>query len=420
MTTHVHRALVRVLAAVLFALVAAHAAADDSSSAEPRVTLPGHVAPALAHAIPLVPADRAAQKSAQEPLTLTITLQRSDQAGFEQYLREVYDPASPTFRRYMTQSQLADAFGPSREAYQQVVDYLSQNGFAVVELAANRLTLTVQGSRENAERVFGVRIGDYQLGDRAFHANDTDPSLPVSIAAYVSSVSGLSNMAIPRPLAKTTPQDVKDACRDDVIGMIPLVGGIYGGWQWYIHQVQPGDPTPFDQAQDVIGIVSLMAVVIKNLFELVSVPMAAGHCAGFYLGYVTHHNNNFLLKHLRTRLPQIAGGVDKAGTKAVNAQKIGLVEFDTFHPSDVVDWINITQGDPSFAMRLTQVARQWRCREPGTGRIGSPSRYRIADACGSVGEHDVRGVRRAGKHHVSADVQCHDQRRRDRDQQLLD
>jgi hypothetical protein len=363
----VHRALVRVLALALFALATSHAAADDRSSAELRVTLPGHVAPALAQAIPLMPDDRAAQKSARESLTLTITLQRTDQAGFEQYLREVYDPASPRFRRYMTQSQLADAFGPSREAYQQVVEYLSQNGFAVAELAANRLTLAVQASRENVERVFGVRIGDYRLGDRTFHANDTDPSLPVSIAAYVSSVAGLSSMAIPRYLAKTTPQDVKDACRDDAIGMIPLVGGIYGGWQWYIHQVQPGDQTPFDQAQDVIGILSLMSVVIRSLFELVTVPMAVGHCAGFYLGYATHHHNNFLLKGVSAKLPRTGRRIDQATAKAVNAQKIGLVEFDTFHPSDVVDWINITQGDPSFATHLTQVHVNGGVGSPGPG-----------------------------------------------------
>src|SRR5215831_16471231 len=66
------------------------------------VRLPGHVLPALTGATPVPPTPGAGA----EPLTLTVVLQRTDQAGFDRYLHEVYDPASPQFRHFLSQGEI--------------------------------------------------------------------------------------------------------------------------------------------------------------------------------------------------------------------------------------------------------------------------------------------------------------------------
>src|SRR5262245_4322839 len=150
------------------------------------VRLPGHVLPALAKAKAVAPQSKTV---AEKSLTLTLVLKHDDQAGFERYLHDVYDSHSPNHRRFLTQSELSDRFGPSRDAYDGVLSYLQQNGFTLVEGSANRLTLTVRGTRAQAERTFAIHIGDYKIGDTTFYANDSDPELPVALASRVQAVS---------------------------------------------------------------------------------------------------------------------------------------------------------------------------------------------------------------------------------------
>jgi hypothetical protein len=191
------------VAAAIALLGASGARSPGSAAASPaggaRVRLPGHVLPALARAT-RTPTPRAAGTA---PLTLTLVLRRDDQTGFERYLHDVYDPASPRHRRFLSQRELSERFGPSEHAYERVLGHLQGAGFALVEGSANRLTLTVRGTRAAAERALGVDIGYWRTGDRTFFANADDPALPASIAAHVQSVAGLANLAQPRPAKRS-------------------------------------------------------------------------------------------------------------------------------------------------------------------------------------------------------------------------
>ena len=196
-----------VLGLMLGVILPLHSEVPVVQAASDLVRLPGHVLPALTGATP-VPATPGVDA---EPLTLTLVLKREDQAGFDQYLRDVNDLSSPNYRRFLTQSELSDRFGPSREAYDGVLSYLQHNGFTLVEGSANRLTLTVRGTRAQAERTFAVRIGDYQIGDTRFHANDREPALPRKLAHTIAAVSGLSSLARPRPIIERI--QIKTACQ---------------------------------------------------------------------------------------------------------------------------------------------------------------------------------------------------------------
>src|SRR5689334_20915641 len=89
-----------------FLLVAAASAVGAARG--PGVRIPGHVLPALPRAT------RTGRGSAEEPLTLTFVLAPDDRAGFDRYLRALYDPASSDYRHFLGQREIADRFGPSR------------------------------------------------------------------------------------------------------------------------------------------------------------------------------------------------------------------------------------------------------------------------------------------------------------------
>ena len=172
------------------------AAASTSAGGE-RIPLRGHVVPL-----------QAAMPAGSEPparLTLTLTLNRDDEPGFAQYLRDVYDPASPSFRHFLNQGQIAERFGPSTAVVDRLSAWLQSERLAVVEGSANRLTLTVAGDRADVERAFGVQLTTYTNGARAFYAAASDPSLPSDLAPHVLAIAGLADLALPRSINQTLP-----------------------------------------------------------------------------------------------------------------------------------------------------------------------------------------------------------------------
>ncbi len=100
-------------------------------------------------------------------------------------------------RRFLTPRQAADRFGPSRRRYDLVLGWLRAQGLDLVEESANRLTLTVRGTRAEVERAFDVTIGEYRIGDTTFRANDRNPRLPRAIAPAVQAIVGLTDLQQP-------------------------------------------------------------------------------------------------------------------------------------------------------------------------------------------------------------------------------
>jgi hypothetical protein len=163
---------------------------------EQAVRLPGHVLQVSQFVIAPF-----AAAAAEKSITLTATLNWSDPAGFEAYAAGVAARKNPT----LSLAELTARYGPTAEAYQAVIAYLERSGFTLVEGSANRLTVTVQGTRARAEQAFAIKIRDYQLSDRTFYANDQDPAVTAEIAPFIRSISGLNDLAIPRPAAAPSP-----------------------------------------------------------------------------------------------------------------------------------------------------------------------------------------------------------------------
>src|SRR5437868_4686930 len=163
---------------------------EDSTSNDPRDSRKGMVR--LAGEVPsaLAGATRLPEKMAADAqLTLTIILKHADQAGFDRYFKDLYDERSPSFRHFLSQREITARFGPTRKAYGAVLDYLRRSGFTLVQGSENRLTLTVRGTRAQAERTFRVQSQNVERGGQRFFSNDQDPALPQSLASNVLAVT---------------------------------------------------------------------------------------------------------------------------------------------------------------------------------------------------------------------------------------
>ena len=173
----------------------------------PTVFLAGHVLGILPNATPL---PRDPQKG-QEPLTICVLLNVSDQEGFDAFGRDFSDPSSHNYGKTITAAEFTASFGPTQQAYDTVLAYLKENGFSFEAPTASRRTITAHGTRAQAEAAFHVNIDDYVLGSRTFHAIANDPALPAEIAPLVAGISGLSNLAQWRPALAPTVDSVMTA-----------------------------------------------------------------------------------------------------------------------------------------------------------------------------------------------------------------
>ena len=299
--------------AILVAAMALPTFLSATTHAGPAVIAPatttrlsGHVLPALANATRqpqswmkwLTGADAADAQS----IILTIVLNRDDESGFQQYLHDVYDPASPIFRKFLAPTQLAERFGPSQSTYDDTLAWLKSQDFELLEGSTNRMTLTVRGTRGGAAKAFAVGIGDYALGERHFYAIESEPSLPTTLAAHVQYVAGLSNLAVPH-----TPQPQIKAIQRAVCSII----------------------------------VPLNVYLNRRLVDPDGTASLADQQAAYRrkLGDCLRHisDQHATQSYLFTDPPPPAWqGADGSG------QTIGLLEFDTYDPSNVADFISLT------------------------------------------------------------------------------
>ena len=169
--------------------------------------LPGHVPNVISS---LTPKGRLA---ATNQLWLAIGLPLRDAAGLDSYLAQVYDPASPNFRQFLTPEEFTVRFGPTEQDYEAVKNFARANGLAVTGTYDNRLLLDVAGSAAKVENAFHVALRSYRhpSENRDFFAPDTEPT--VDAALPVTDIQGLSDFSRPHPklvkrnVAKALPQN---------------------------------------------------------------------------------------------------------------------------------------------------------------------------------------------------------------------
>ena len=162
-------------------------------------------------------------------LNFVLVLPLRNQEALTNFLAEIYDPASPHFRQFLTTEQFTAMFGPSEQDYQAVLDYAQASGFEVTHKHPNRTMVSLKAPVAQIERAFGVTMRTYRhpAENRLFHAPDADPALDVAVP--ILTICGLDDFSLPRPLSHRRPprSAIAQATPQDGPGSAP--GGAYMG-----------------------------------------------------------------------------------------------------------------------------------------------------------------------------------------------
>jgi uncharacterized repeat protein (TIGR03803 family) len=137
---------------------------------------------------------------ATNELELVIGLPLRNKGALADLLREVYDPTSANYRRYLTSEQFTERFGPTVQDYQAVIAFAEAHSMKITATHPNRTLLDVRASVAAIEKTLHVlmRVYEHPREARIFYAPDTDPSLDLGVR--VLSIGGLDDFSPPRPM----------------------------------------------------------------------------------------------------------------------------------------------------------------------------------------------------------------------------
>jgi subtilase family serine protease len=218
----------------LHVVAAVVACASVICQAQPQGLLTRHVRDAVVNGqAPLV-----GHLPASQQMRLVLVLPVRDQAGLDSFLKDLYNPASPQFRKFLTVEEFTARFGATPGDYNAVLQFAENSGLKVVATSLNRRNVDVTGSVAAIEKAFNVTLGVYQLPteNRTFYAPDREPT--VNLPFQLWRISGLDNYSIPKPaLMRRSGRHEREVKSNTITGSCPegsycgsdMRGAYYGG-----------------------------------------------------------------------------------------------------------------------------------------------------------------------------------------------
>jgi subtilase family serine protease len=168
------------------------------------MTLVGHAQLMMTHHVRDVVRDGQVQANGQLPqnqmMNLDIVLPVRNQAGLDQFVADVYDPASASYHHFLTPQQFTAQFGPTQADYDAVVQFAQLNGFTVTGGSRDGMDVQVRGTVAQVENAFHVHLRTYNdpTRSRTFFSPDQEPTTDLSFNLW--HVSGLDNYSVPQPM----------------------------------------------------------------------------------------------------------------------------------------------------------------------------------------------------------------------------
>ena len=191
LTQSIRRFLFAAAISVLFFSISFEALSQSSSSYR-------SVPPAVSQSL------RLGRLGAAEVLHLSIGLPLRNTDELTNFLRQVSDPTSASYRHYLTPDQFTERFGPTEDDYNTVINFAEANGLKITGTHPNRVLLNVAATVADVERTFQVKMYRYQhpTEGRTFIAPDSEPFM--DLGAPVLNIAGLETYSEVRPGVQLT------------------------------------------------------------------------------------------------------------------------------------------------------------------------------------------------------------------------
>lgn len=146
---------------------------------------------------------------ATRPLIINISFAPRNRSALTTLLADLQDPASPRYRQWLSPAEYNARFGRSRDEVAAVREWISAQGFRVVESSERGITSIATVAQ--AESAFATTL--VASADGSVYANASDPQIPSRFAGIIGSIEGLDNTRHSLPMAVLPPYS--RAARDE-------------------------------------------------------------------------------------------------------------------------------------------------------------------------------------------------------------
>ncbi|MCY0874971.1 MAG: protease pro-enzyme activation domain-containing protein [Firmicutes bacterium] len=143
-----------------------------------------------------VPSDAVNLGSVPASQSMQVTVAMQPSAGLAAYVQQLQSEPLAN-RSYLTPSEIGDKFGSPD--YSAMSSYLQSQGLTVTTNPGG-LMMEASGSAAQIEQAFHVSVDQYKTPTLSFFSATSQPLLPGSLAPSVTSVVGLSDQTVVKPM----------------------------------------------------------------------------------------------------------------------------------------------------------------------------------------------------------------------------
>lgn len=139
---------------------------------------------------------------ANKILRLDLVLALHDQEDLDNFIEDLYNPASPSYKKYLTVTEFTKRFGPNEEDYNAVINFANAKGFKIIGGSRDGMDIQIEGSVAAIEKAFNITLQVYEdyKANRKFYAPNREPTVNLPFPLW--HISGLDNYSIPHPRYK--------------------------------------------------------------------------------------------------------------------------------------------------------------------------------------------------------------------------
>lgn len=121
------------------------------------------------------------------------------EAAFEKRLKDLHDPTSPNYYRWLSAKQVGQLYGPSAEDVSAIESWLRSQGFTVDTIYDNGVVIAFSGNAGQVSEAFHTEIHQLEAHGEHHIANMSDPKIPEALAPAVVGVVSLNDF-MPHPM----------------------------------------------------------------------------------------------------------------------------------------------------------------------------------------------------------------------------
>ncbi|MGO8734397.1 MAG: FG-GAP-like repeat-containing protein [Terriglobia bacterium] len=121
--------------------------------------------------------------------------------GLQTLLDQQQDVSTPNYHGWLTPDEFGAAFGVGQSDLQQITDWLTNQGFAIQDVARGRRSIMFSGTASQVEDAFHTEMHNYLVDGERHISNSADISIPEALSPVVAGVVSLNDF---KPRARQT------------------------------------------------------------------------------------------------------------------------------------------------------------------------------------------------------------------------